>query len=120
MAYRSQWTFLHSTLEGQSPVRAGSDAIQRGANASWFEWLEGSAPLFQNWGDQYQQLIRDSQPHFMTGPFPLFLKPQKKHKDHAKHFLQPQKKHKDPAKHELMRTRWYRFGNAGTFCQAQS
>jgi hypothetical protein len=47
-AYRSQWTFLHSTLEGQSTVRAGLDAIRRGANASWFEWLEGSAPLFWN------------------------------------------------------------------------
>jgi hypothetical protein len=56
-------------------------------NASWFEWLEGSAPFFWNWGERYQRLIQDGQPHFVYGPFPVFLKPQKKHQDPAKHKL---------------------------------
>ena len=40
---------------------------------------------------EYQQGLQDGQPHFITGPFPQFL--------------QPQKGHKDPAKHELMRAK---------------
>ena len=37
----------------------------------------------------YQRLIRDGQPHFTTGPFQPFLK--------------PQRAHQDPVKQELMR-----------------
>ena len=70
-------------------MRAGHDAIRRSAHASWFEWLEGSAPFFWNWGEDYQKDIRDGQRHFLTGPLPVFLK--------------TQKRHKDPASHELMR-----------------
>ena len=68
-------------------IRAGHDALRRSANASWFEWLEGSAPFFWNWGVEYQRGLRDGQPHFITGPFPQFLQPQKGHKDPAKHEL---------------------------------
>jgi len=76
---------------GLVTIRASHDALRRSANASWLEWLEGSASFFWNWGVEYQRGLRDGQPHFITGPFPQFL--------------QLQKGHKDPAKHELMRAK---------------
>jgi hypothetical protein len=89
--YRAQWLFIRSTLDGLATVWVGHDALRRSANASWFEWLEGLAPFFWNWGVQYQRGLRDGQPHYVTGPFPQFM--------------QPQKGHKDPAKHELVRAK---------------
>ena len=88
-SYKSQWSHLRSSADGLATVQAGLDAIRRAANASWFEWLDGSALFFWNWGDRYQRLVRDGQPHYVIGPFPVFLK--------------PQKSHRDPMKHELMR-----------------
>jgi hypothetical protein len=86
--YRAQWLFIRSMPDGLATVRAGHDALRRSSNASWFEWLEGSAPFFWNWGVQYQRGLQDGQPHYVTGPSP--------------HFMQPQKGHKNPAKHELI------------------
>ena len=90
-AYKAQWGFIRSKVDGLATIRAGHDALRRSANASWFEWLEGSAPFFWNWGVEYQRGVRDGQPHYITGAFP--------------NFMQPQTGHKDPAKHELMRAK---------------
>ncbi len=87
----TEWLFLRSMANGLATVEAGLNAIRQASNASWFEWLKGLALFFWNWGKRYQRLIRDGQPHFVTGPFPVFLK--------------PQKRHQDPAKHELMRSK---------------
>ena len=84
-AYRAQGSLLRGSEDGLATVEAGHDAMRRSANASWFEWLEGSAPLFWNWPERYQREVRDGQPHFMTG--------------------RAQSKHKEPAKHELMRAK---------------
>jgi hypothetical protein len=46
LSYNKQWALLRNSEEGTATVEAGFDAIRRCANASWFEWLEGSAPLF--------------------------------------------------------------------------
>ena len=73
-------------------MEAGLDAIRWCANSSWFEWLEGSAPLFWNWPQEYQKDVRDGQPHFLAGSF-------------GPPYLRPQSKHKDPAKQELMRAK---------------
>ncbi len=72
-------------------MRAGHDAIRRSAQASWFEWLEGSAPFFWNWSEAYQREVRDGQRHFLTGPLPVFLKSQKRHRDAASHELMRRK-----------------------------
>ncbi len=90
-AYRAQWLFLCSSPDGLVTVRAGLDAISRSANASWFEWLEGSAPFFWNWGERYQRLICDRQPHYTTGPFLPFLKSQQRHRDLVKQELMQEK-----------------------------
>ncbi len=91
-AYHTQWSLLRGLEDGLASVEAGHDAVHRSANASWSEWLEGSAPLFWNWPKRYQREVRDGQPHFMTGTL-------------GPPFLQAQSKHKDPAKHELMRAK---------------
>jgi hypothetical protein len=46
LSYNKQWALLRGSEEGLATVEAGLDTIRRGANASWFEWLEGSALLF--------------------------------------------------------------------------
>ena len=60
-AYRAHWSLLRGSEDGLASVEAGHDAVQRSANASWFEWLEGSAPLFWNWPERYQREVRDGQ-----------------------------------------------------------
>jgi hypothetical protein len=91
-AYHVQWTLLRGSEDGLASVDAGHNAVRRSANASWFEWREGSAPLFWNWPERYQREVRDGQPHFMAGtPGPPFLR--------------AQFKHKEPTKHELMRAK---------------
>ncbi len=55
LAHRAQWLFIRSTQDGLATVWAGHDALRRSTNASWFEWLEGLAPFFWNWGAQYQR-----------------------------------------------------------------
>ena len=64
LSYNKQWALLRGTEEGSATVEAGFDAIRWCANSSWFEWLEGSAPLFWNWPQKYQKDVRDGQPHF--------------------------------------------------------
>jgi hypothetical protein len=90
-SYKAQWTFIHASPDGQATVRAGHDAIRRSAQASWFEWLEGSAPFFWNWSEAYQREVQDGQRHFLTAPLPVFLKPQKRHRDAASHELMHKK-----------------------------
>ena len=90
-SYKAQWTFIRMQPDGQATVRAGHDAIWRDAHASWFEWLEGSAPFFWNWSEAYQRDVQDGQWHFLTGPLPVFLKAQKRHMDVASHELMRKK-----------------------------
>jgi hypothetical protein len=60
-AYRAQWSLLRGSEDGLASVEAGHDAVRWSVNASWFEWLEGSAPLFWNWPERYQREVRDGQ-----------------------------------------------------------
>jgi hypothetical protein len=76
--YTSQWVIHRRSREGRATVSVGLDALRRCANASWFEWLEGSAPIFWNWPVRYQKEVRDGQQHFFTGLFgPPWLRPQR-------------------------------------------
>jgi hypothetical protein len=65
--------------------------MRRCANASWFEWTEGSAPFFWNWGKDYQREVRDGQPHYTTGALPIYNAPQRKHRDAVQHELMREK-----------------------------
>ncbi len=44
--YKADWTAMWTSTEGRATVEAGHDAIHHCADASWFEWSKGSAPLF--------------------------------------------------------------------------
>ena len=80
--HKSEWTSMRASMEGAATVEAGYDAIQRCADASWFEWCKGLAPLFWNWGREYQREVREGQPHFMLGtPGEAFLRKQSKAKE---------------------------------------
>ena len=72
-------------------LHSGQDAVYRSAYASWFEWLKGPAPFFWNWNEAYQRDVRDGQRYFLTGPLPVYTK--------------PQKRRRDPVSHELMRAK---------------
>ncbi len=90
--YQTKWRLTRASADGQATVEVGHDAIHRCADATWFEWPKGSAPLFWNWGPEYQREVQDGQPHFMTGTL-------------ATPFMRKQAKARDPLKHELMRAK---------------
>jgi len=90
--YQAKWRTFRAHPEGRATVKVGYDAIHRCADASWFEWPKGSAPLFWNWGPEYQRVVWDGQPHFMIGAL-------------KEPFMRRQAKAKDSLKHELMRAK---------------
>ncbi len=90
--YQAEWRTLRAHPEGRATVEAGYDAIHRCADATWFEWPKGSAPLFWNWGAEYQRAVQDGQPHFMIGSL-------------DEPFMRKQAKAKDSLKHKLMRAK---------------
>ena len=90
--YQAEWRTLRAHPDGRAMVEVGYNAIHRCADASWFEWPKGSAPLFWNWGPEYQRAVRDGQPHFMIGAL-------------EEPFMRKQAKAKDSLKHELMRAK---------------
>jgi hypothetical protein len=65
------------------------NVLRRGfANASWFEWLEGSAPIFWNWPVRYQKEVQDRQQHFFTGSLgPPWLRAQRSARVEDQHEL---------------------------------
>ena len=105
--YSKQWALLRGSEEGAATVEAGFDAIRPCVNSSWSEWLEGSAPLFWNWPQEYQKDMRDGQPHFLAG-------------SSRPPYLRPQSKHKDPAKQELMWAKVVKVRRLGTSRPEQS
>ncbi len=44
--YQTKWRLTRASADGKDTVEAGHDAIHRCADATWFEWPKGSAPLF--------------------------------------------------------------------------
>ncbi len=88
--YQTKWRLTRASADGKATVEAGHDVIHCCTDATWFEWPKGLAPLFWNWGPEYQKEVRDGQPHFMTG---TLIMP----------FMRKQAKARDPLKQELMR-----------------
>jgi hypothetical protein len=73
-AYSDWW---HSRMKIASwDLIPGIDAVARAANASWFEWDDGSRPFHWRWPEFYQKIIRDGlQVHFKSTK-PKFKRPQ--------------------------------------------
>jgi hypothetical protein len=58
----------------------GIDAVARAANASWFEWDDGSRPFHWRWPEFYQKVIRDGLKVHFTAKKPQFKRPQAENK----------------------------------------
>lgn len=73
--------------KGEESFSVAVDGIERAAGqylpddpaylSTWWEWGLGSTPFFWNWPAQYQESLRDGQPHFIVGEFGKFIKPQR-------------------------------------------
>ena len=62
-----QW---HRTLRTDPNFLVGSDAVRRGVMSSWFQWDEGSTPMFWRWPEEFRERVRDGQRHLTLGPLP--------------------------------------------------
>jgi hypothetical protein len=68
---------------------AALDCITRSANATWWDWADGSHPFFWRWNPEYAATVRDGLKLWYKGTAP-------------KHFV-PQKYEPDPARKEKIR-----------------
>jgi len=61
---------------------AAADAIERGANSTWWEWQDGSRPFHWRWPKWYQATIRDGLPVYLDqSKTPMYMKAQKGESD---------------------------------------
>jgi hypothetical protein len=52
-------------LLGGNDLRPGTDAIERAARSTWWNWDDGSRPFHWRWPKWYKKIIRDGLPvHF--------------------------------------------------------
>ena len=72
----------HYRLRQNPNFDAGADCLRRVANSSWWEWEDGSRILFWRWKGR-ERIMRDGQPHRLTGDLPSFRRRQNKPKDRA-------------------------------------
>jgi hypothetical protein len=79
--YQGWWTELWDTATLER--LPGWDAVRRVADSSWWEWDEGSAPLYWRWPAEYRNTIRDGLEIWIRGPKPKFQRPQRPEKDPA-------------------------------------
>ena len=61
---------LHQALE------SAYDCIRRGAEASWWDWDEGSSLIYWRWPSTHRGWAMCGQPHFVVSDLPAFKVPQ--------------------------------------------
>jgi hypothetical protein len=59
---------------------AAADCIERASNSSFWDWEDGSRPLFWRWSIEYQKQIRDGIPLWYRGTAPRKFLSQRKDK----------------------------------------
>ena len=55
------------------------------AALGWWEWQDDSTPFFWNCPQDYQEEVRDGQPHLLVGEFSKFRRPQAPARDPEQH-----------------------------------
>jgi hypothetical protein len=55
--YQWKWGTMFAPNKGKGTVEAGYNAIHHCAEAMWFEWSKGLAPLFWSWRPEYQRNV---------------------------------------------------------------
>mmetsp|Transcript_18229 Transcript_18229/g.45121 ORF Transcript_18229/g.45121 Transcript_18229/m.45121 type:complete len:1319 (-) Transcript_18229:2184-6140(-) len=92
-------------LSDPHEFEAGSDAVSRALNSSWWEWDDGSRPFHWRWPAWYRQTIRDGLKVHLRGKSPTYRSPQKDEKN-------PQIK--EAIKKKLSKVRARRYISKGT------
>ncbi len=72
-------------MEYVRDTAASRDCLSRCSNSSWWEWDNGSRPLFWHWPEEYRNIIRDGLPPWIKGPMPRYMVPQRPEKDPSIH-----------------------------------
>jgi hypothetical protein len=71
----------HKDNDQRKSLLAACDFIERAANASWWDWEDGSKPFFWRWSIEYQERIRDWIPLWYRGTAPRNFLSQRKEKN---------------------------------------
>jgi hypothetical protein len=81
--YLHSWNtmWVHRDNDQRNSLVAAADCIDRAANSSWWDWEDGSRPLFWRWSAEYHNQIRDGIPLLYRGTPPHNFHSQKKEKD---------------------------------------
>jgi hypothetical protein len=73
-AYKKWW---HAQMKSASwDLIPGIDAVARAANATWFEWDDGSLPFHWRWPEFHQSIICDGLKVYFLSKKPAFKRAQ--------------------------------------------
>jgi hypothetical protein len=56
-------------------IEAGRDCIQKAANATWWDWSQGSTPFFWRRPPDVQPLVQDGHPPWFLSKPPRYVRP---------------------------------------------
>jgi hypothetical protein len=81
--YRHYWSSMwgHRENDQMKSLLAAADCIERAANSSWWDWEDGSRPLFWRWSVEYHKQIRHEIPLWYRGTAQRNFLSQSKEKD---------------------------------------
>ena len=74
-------SWFERRYRGNKDFHAGSDALYRGVESTWWDWKAGSRPFFWRWKPELQEEIRDGMMVCFLDAPPDYTKPQSKHRD---------------------------------------
>ena len=76
---------LRAKMTGTPPdlrsAQKGAAALAHAADATWWEWVGGSAPFFWRFPLEFQEALRDGEPVRWIGPPPHYWRPYQMPKD---------------------------------------
>jgi hypothetical protein len=78
-------------IEAGRDREVGRDALQKVAQATWWDWTGGSTPFFWRWPPYAWRLVRDGHPPWFISDPPRYVKPQRPEKDQMMHSKMKQK-----------------------------
>jgi hypothetical protein len=81
VSYKAWWNLYWDGSQALKEKAPGKDAIWRVSEATWWEWVEGSAPFYWRWPKEYQETIRDGLEIWFSGKKPAWKRPQRVEKD---------------------------------------